>query len=204
MGLWTAIIFYFGQISECPDLGQCSHCTPLSPYPSPVISFLLRACPERGRRMRTYHDVIFHFPGTTWVMMPTYITSSSITVLLRPWLPPWGTESWPARTPWVWGFFSGRGNRLYSEGELVYVLPEKGKEDCRNSWRCLWSTWKMTTCWTLAWISSNPLWGGLFFLGQNLREDQRSPEQGRLHCGGVPDAKSGVLNAGESPLGRWG
>ena len=30
------------------------------------------------------------------------------------------------------GIFSGGENCLYSDGELVYVLPEKRKEDCRN------------------------------------------------------------------------
>ena len=52
---------------------------------------------------------------------------------LRPWLPPWGTESWPARTPWVLGFFSGGGNRLCSEGEPVQVLSKKGKRTAWNS-----------------------------------------------------------------------
>ena len=34
----------------------------------------------------------------------------------RPWLPPWGTESWPAGAPWVSGFSPNGGNRLYSDG----------------------------------------------------------------------------------------
>ena len=125
-----------------------------------------------GRSMRTWR----HFPSTTWVTMPKSITSSSIPEFVnapaRPWLPPCGTESWPARTPWVepQGFFSGRGKPLVlwrGTGERPLV---KRKEDCRNSWRCLRSTWKRTTCWTLAWISSNPLWGVPFLLGQKLRE----------------------------------
>ena len=67
--------------------------------------------------------------------MPKSITSRSISEFVdalwaRPWLLPLGTESWPARTPWVLGFFSSRGNRLYSEGEPVLVLSRKGKEDC--------------------------------------------------------------------------
>ena len=35
-------------------------------------------------------------------------------------------------SPMGLGVSSRRRNRLYSEGELVNVLPEKGKEDCRN------------------------------------------------------------------------
>ena len=51
-----------------------------------------------------------------------------------------------------WGFSPVGGNRLYSEGEPVNVLSRKGKEDCRNSWWYLRSTWKRTTCSTFAWF----------------------------------------------------
>ena len=105
----------------------------------------------------------------------------------RPWLLPWGTESWPARTPWVLGFSPVGGNRSYSEGEPVNVLSRKGKEDCRNSWRCLRSTWKRTTCWTLAWIPSNPLLGSAAFPRATFARGANGPQNGRLHCGGVPE-----------------
>ena len=71
----------------------------------------------RGLSMRT--SLLWsYFPSTTWVLMPKAITSSSFPNFLilqaRPWLVPWGAESWfgLARTPWVLGFFSGRGKPL--------------------------------------------------------------------------------------------
>ena len=106
------------------------------------------------------------------------------------------TESWPARTPWVWGFFSGRGKPLELWGGTGVCPPGKregglaGTPDgaCGQPEREL---------------PAGPLRGylatrsgeGCFF----LREGQRVPQNGRLHCGGAPDAKSGVFNAGESP-----
>ena len=98
--------------------------------------------------------------------MPKSITSSSIPEFFilqaRPWLPPWGTESWPARTPWVLGFSPVGGNRVYSEGGPVNDLSRKGKEDCRNSWWCLRSTRKRTTCSTLAWFLALALGSAVF------------------------------------------
>ena len=34
----------------------------------------------------------------------------------RPWLPPWGPESWSAGAPWVSGFSPNGGSRSYSDG----------------------------------------------------------------------------------------
>ena len=61
-------------------------------------------------------------------------------------------------------------------------------------------------------VSSNPLWGRLFFLGRNLREGQRSPERepplrestrksGALDAEGAPSPSTGLgLSAPEDQL----
>ena len=69
-----------------------------------------------------------HFPSTTWVMMPKSITPSPIPeffILQAPWLIPCGTESWPARTPWVLGFFFGREKPLVLWGGTGVCPPGK-------------------------------------------------------------------------------
>ena len=88
--------------------------------------FLLRACAVCEWSMRTW----WYFSGTTWVMMPKSITSSSISEFVdalwaRLWLIPCGTESWLARTPWVLGFFSGRGKPLALWGGTGECPPGK-------------------------------------------------------------------------------
>ena len=99
-----------------------------------------------------------------------------------------------------WGFSPVGGNRLYSEGELVQVLSRKGKEDCPGTpdGACghperelpagpLHGFWQ-------------PALGGSFFLGQTLREGQRSPgwekSPVRWTQKGPPSPSTG--------LGRWG
>ena len=99
-----------------------------------ALFFLLRACPVRGRSMRTslYRCLI---PGTTWGMIPKFTTSSSFPkgfiLQVRPWLVPWGAESWLglARTPWVLGFFSGRGKPLVLWGGTGECSLEKRERE---------------------------------------------------------------------------
>ena len=91
-----------------------------------ILFFLLRACAVCEWSMRTW----WYFSGTTWVMMPKSITSSSISEFVdalwaRLWLIPCGTESWLARTPWVLGFFSGRGKPLALWGGTGECPPGK-------------------------------------------------------------------------------
>ena len=93
----------------------------------------------------------------------------------RLWLPPWGTESWPARTPWVLGFFSGRGKPLVLWGGTGARPLEKRERGLPELLTVLaGQPWKRTTCLTLAWFLA-PALGVPFFLGQNLREGQWSP-----------------------------
>ena len=66
----------------------------------------------------------------------------------RPWLVHCGTESWPARTPWV---SPVGGNRSHSEGGSVLVLSRKGKEDCPELLTLL-AVIPKETCSTLAWF----------------------------------------------------
>ena len=99
----------------------------------------------------------------------------------RPWLPHWGTESWPAGAPWVSGFSPNGGNRLYSDGgKLVYVLSEKGKEDCRNPpWRYLRPTWRGITFLTLGGFPAPRPGDGRFSSGK-LPGGLAVPRTGRL------------------------
>ena len=69
-----------------------------------------------------------------------------------------------------WSFSPVGGNCLHSEGELAYVLSEKGKEDCQISQRVLVVNLKGIDLLDPWWLSGNPLWGAPFSLGQNLRE----------------------------------
>ena len=89
----------------------------------------------------------------------------------------------------------------------MLVLSRKGKEDCSELLTVLAVILKenylLDPC-----VASSTRSGVPFFLGQNLREGQRL-QNGRLHCGGAPENKSGALNADESPspstgLGSWG
>ena len=59
----------------------------------------------------------------TWDAILDFATALRV----RPWLPPWGTESWPAGAPWVLGFSPEGGSHLYSEGELVTSSRKNGK-----------------------------------------------------------------------------
>ena len=109
----------------------------------------------------------------------------------RPWLPLWGTESWPAGAPWVTGFPAEGGNRLYSDGELVNVLSEKGKEDYRNPWRYLRPTLGGNRGLTLG---PRP---GALFLRQNARRAS-APQNGRLPH--REEYQSGTPNCGRAHL----
>ena len=75
-------------------------------------------------------------------------------------------------------------------------LSRKGKEDCRNSWRCLRSTRKWITCWTLAWISSNPFWGGPFFPRAKFARGPNGLQNGKPPLR-RSTRKSGALDADE-------
>ena len=98
----------------------------------------------------------------------------------RPWLPPRGTESWSAGAPWVSGFSPKGGNRLYSDGELVNVLPEKGKEDCRNPLTVLAANLTGNNSPDPWWFSSTPSWGGTLFL-RRIATRASAPQNGRLN-----------------------
>ena len=152
-----------------------------------VRIFLLLFCFASRMRhaladMCTSSDVIFI--GTTWVMLPKSITSSPILEFFmlqaRPWLPPWGTESWPARTPWVkpQGFFSGRGKPLVLwRGTSASPLEKRERGLLGTPDGACGQPERELPALTLVWISSNRSGEGRFPLGQNLREGQRSPER---------------------------
>ena len=91
--------------------------------------FLLRACAVRERSMRTSF-LSWHFLSTTWVTTLKSITSGSILEFFEAFTGghdslPCGTESWLARTPWVLGFFSGRGKPLVLWGGTGVCPPGK-------------------------------------------------------------------------------
>ena len=98
-----------------------------------VFSFALFFFTSRMRSAWTEHAHFFPtltFLITTWVATPKSITSGSILEFFwslygRPWLIPCGTESWLARTPWVLGFFSGRGKPLVLWGGTGVCPPGK-------------------------------------------------------------------------------
>ena len=88
------------------------------------------------------------------------------------------------------GFSLVGGNRLYSEGELAYVLPKKGKEDCREPPTCTcgqperellsWPVTQATRTWGVPLFPSQNGWG----LGVPSTGDSTSGEnQTRLWCG---------------------
>ena len=152
------------------------------------------------------------FAGTTRVTMPKSITSSSIPefVMLqaRPWLPPWGTESWPARTPWVLGFFSGRGKPLElwgGTGERPLEKKERGLPELLTVLAViLKENYLLDPCV----VSSDRSGEGRFSSGK-ICARANAPQNGRLLCGGAPANKSGALNAEEPPSpstgpDRWG
>ena len=97
----------------------------------------------------------------------------------RPWLIPWGTESWPARTPWV---SPVGGNRSHSEGEPVLVLSRKGKEDCPELLTVLAVILKETWS-TLAWFLA-PALGSAVIPRAKFARGSMVPQNGSLHCEG--------------------
>ena len=58
--------------------------------------------------------------------------------------------------------FSRRGNRLYSDRELVNVLPEKGKEDCQEPLTVLAAILRGKHSLDPWWFSSTRPWGFAF------------------------------------------
>ena len=106
-----------------------------------------------------------------------------------------------------WSFSPVGGNCLHSEGELVYVLSEKRKEDCQNSWWVLAVNLKGNYLLDPCWVSSNPLWGVPLFLGQNLSRGLTVPRTGDStvveHQTKVWCARRRRVTLPSKGLGRW-
>ena len=149
------------------------------------------------RRLFTWYHMSYDAQIYNLQFVPDVFYTSSATltrplrsrVLALAWLGPHGS----------WGFSPVGGNRLYSEGEPVNVLSRKGKEDCRNSWRCLRSTRKRTTCSTLAWISSTRSGEGWFTSGK-ICARANGPQNGSLRCGGALESLVRSTQKGHPPL----
>ena len=103
-----------------------------------LLLFFLHACAVWKPSMRIipfwrhYSSLFRNIFRPTCVMILKLITWDAIldfstALRARPWLPPWGTESWPAGAPWVLGFSPEGGSRLCSEGELVMSSRKNGK-----------------------------------------------------------------------------
>ena len=65
-------------------------------------------------------------------------------------------------------------------GNWRKVLSEKWKEDCRNSWQCLRSTWKGNYSPDPCRISSNPHLGSAVFPQAKFALRTNGPRRGRL------------------------
>ena len=177
-----------------------------------VRIFLLLFCFASRMRhaladMCTSSDVIFI--GTTWVMLPKSITSSPIPEFFmlqaRPWLPPWGTESWPARTPWVkpQGFFSGRGKPLVLwRGTGASPLEKRERGLLGTPDGACGQPERELPALTLVWISSNPLWGGPFSPRANFARGPTVSRTGSLGCTGAPESLVRSTQKGHPPLPR--
>ena len=104
-------------------------------------------------------------------------------------------------SPMGLGVFSRRGNRLFSDGEPVNVLPEKGKEDCRNPWRYLRPSWERNTRLTLGGFLA-PVRGSALPQAK-CHEGWRSSERETPPQGGEPDVSQVHPTEGGSPsMGR--
>ena len=170
-----------------------------------AVFFFLHACAVHERSMRTTLSWR-HFLSTTLVLMPESITSNSISRFssFKHGLDSSPVEpgSWPARAPWVLGFFSGRGKPLVLwRGNRCKSSREKGKRTDRNSWRYLRPSWKRTTCSTLAWFLA-PALGSAVFPRAKFARGPTVLQNGRLHCGGAPESLVRSTQVGHPPLPR--
>ena len=123
----------------------------------------------------------------------------------RPWLPPWGTESWPARTPWVkpQGFFSGRGKSLVLwRGNSVNVLSEKRERGLPDFLTALAGQPERE-------LPARPLRGFLAtrsgeggFSSGKICARVNGPQNGSLRCGEAPESLVSSTQKGHTTIRR--
>ena len=148
---------------------------------------------------RHYSSLFRNIFRPTCVMMLKMIRWDAILDFLtalraRPWLPPWGTESWPAGAPWVLGFSPEGGSRLCSEGELVMSSRKNGKRTLGTPDGTCGQPERGTT----RWFSGTP-----FPRAHCARRASGSPGRDSS-TGGSNRLTSGTSNCGRTILPREG